>query len=420
MDARQRREFLHWFIVLLLVLTGVYVYSTLELLAIEHTFPAPVNEAIKSLLVVPPPRFTVYAPWGLMVATYIFLVTTGLCIVSSWGKLFGVERYEAISRRAAWLALVTLVIGLIAIAVEVGRTERAIEFYIGYDNLRSNMMWMIIFYTGYALFLPFEVWILLRRDIAVLAKRSRGWRKVFYYILTLGVTGTSEESYRRDMRIARVLSGIVLVISVGAYANMASIFSTTRTFPFHGNPLLQLVYMPVFFVVIGTLLGLALTAVTILAASWAEARPLTGVEEELLGDVRRLTLYFTAAYAALLAVWTAIAPYTKLPDPLALGLEWGLGVAAPLALLLPRRGGRWRIAAASASIMVAGFALRYDFVVGRPLVLTRLVPYTPSPLEVMYMVGAFAFCTLVAIIGELLLPLGGLRGEEGAPTTPTH
>lgn len=405
MDEKQRREFFRWFIVLLLILSGVYVYATLELLAIEHTFPEPINQLIKSFLVVPPPKFTVYAPWGLMVATYIFLVTTGLCIVGSWAELFGIERYEPICRRAAWLALVTLVIGLIAIAVEVGRTERAIEFYIGYDNLRSNMMWMIIFYTGYALFLPFEVWILIRRDVARLAKTSHGWRKVLYYILTLGITDTSEESYQRDRKIARVLSAIVLVISVGAYANMASIFATTRTFPFHGNPLLQLIYMPVFFVIIGTLLGLSLTAITVTAVSWAKRRPLTEEYRAILDDVWRLMIYFTIAYAVLLAIWTAIVPATKIPDPVALGAEWILGVVVPLVLLARKGEGYGKLVAASAAVMVAGFALRYDFVVGRPLVLTKLVPYFPSALETMYMVGAFAFCTLVAIIGELLLPL---------------
>jgi len=413
--ARKSKVFYLW-ITFLLILTAMFVYSTLGLLAISNTLPQialfgiviDLNTVIKSYLLEPLPHTTVYAPWGLLVAVYVLLVTSGLSIIVSWGSLFGIEKYEIISRRAVWLSLITLFIGLMAIAIEVGRTERALYFYLGYANLRSNMLWMIIFYTGYALFLPFEFWAMIRRDVALLAKTTIGWRRILYKILTLGITDDSEESRKRDLKIAQVLSGIVLVISIGAYTNMASIFSTARTFPFHGNPLLQLFYMPIFFVVLCILAGLSLISLVVIVTYWAKGWKIEGKLLELMYDIRTLQIIFVVVYAVLLFIWNNIEVYTKMFDPVVVAVEWIGGVLVPLALLLPStRRGRFmlRLVVSSISILVAGFAVRYDVVVGRPLVLTELVPYMLSPLEIMFGIGAIGFCMLVYTLGELLLPI---------------
>ena len=413
--AKRSKAFYLW-IIFLLILTAMYIYSALELLAISNTFPKitlfgktiDLNTVIKNYLFIPSPHATVYAPWDLLVAVYVFLVTSGLSIIASWGSLFKIEKYEIVDRRAVWLSLITLFIGLTAIAIEVGRTERAPYFYLGYANLRSNMLWMIVFYTGYALFLPFEFWVLIRRDVAHLAKTATGWKRILYKVLTLGITDDSEESRERDLKIARVLSGIVLAISIGAYTNMASIFSTARTFPFHGNPLLQLFYMPVFFVVLGTLAGLSVLSFAIIVTYWAKGQKIEGKLLELLHDIGRLQIVFVIAYAILLLVWNNIEVYTKILDSVIIAVEWIAGVVIPLALLLPStHKGRFtlRLIVSSVSILAASFAVRYDMVIGRPLVLTELVPYMPSPLEVMFGVGAIGLCMLVYTIGELLLPI---------------
>jgi len=413
--AKKPKAF-HLWITFLLILTAMYIYSALGLLAISNTFPKitlfgmtiDLNTVIKNYLFVPLPHTTAYVPWGLLVAVYVLLVTSGLSIIASWGSLFKIERYEIVDRRAVWLSLITLFIGLAAIAIEVGRTERALYFYLGYANLRSNMLWMIIFYTGYALFLPFEFWVMIRRDVALLARTATGWRRVLYKILTLGITDDSEESRKRDIKIAQVLSGIVLAVSIGAYTNMASIFSTARTFPFHGNLLLQLFYMPVFFVVLSVLAGLSLLSLAVIATYWARGWKIEGKLLELMHDIRILQVIFVVVYAILLFVWNSIEAYTKIPNPMIIAVEWIGGVLIPLALLLPpalRDKLMLRLIVSSTSILVASFAVRYDMVVGRPLVLTELVPYTPSPLEIMFGVGTIGLCMLVYTAGELLLPI---------------
>ena len=91
-----------------------------------------------------------------------------------------------------------------------------------------------------------------------------------------------------------------------------------------------------------------------------------------------------------------------------IAVKWIGGVLIPLALLLPPTSKdrlMLKLIVSSTSILVASFAVRYDMVVGRPLVLTELVPYTPSPLEIMFGVGTIGLCMLVYTAGELLLPI---------------
>ena len=45
-------------------------------------------------------------PWGILIATYVFLVvsSTGLCLISSLGHVFGIKKFEFIGKRAILLA----------------------------------------------------------------------------------------------------------------------------------------------------------------------------------------------------------------------------------------------------------------------------------------------------------------------------
>ena len=146
----------------------------------------------------------------------------------------------------------------------------------------------------------------------------------------------------------------------------------------------------------------------VITTYWARGWKIEGKLLELMHDIRILQMIFVVAYAILLFVWNSIEVYTKIPDPMIVAVEWIGGVLIPLALLLPptlKDRLMLRLIVSSTSILVASFAVRYDMVVGRPLVLTELVPYTPSPLEIMFGVGTIGLCMLVYTAGELLLPI---------------
>jgi molybdopterin-containing oxidoreductase family membrane subunit len=60
-------------------------------------------------------------PWGLLIAMYIFFVvsSTGLCIIGAFGDVFGFKDYMAVSKRAVFGSIVTLLSGFAVIGLEI-------------------------------------------------------------------------------------------------------------------------------------------------------------------------------------------------------------------------------------------------------------------------------------------------------------
>jgi molybdopterin-containing oxidoreductase family membrane subunit len=82
--------------------------------------------------------------WGVLISTYIFFVvtSTGLCLVSSIGHIFGVESFMPLAKRAVFLAIVTLCAGFFVICAEIKVPIRMMLYNIISPNLTSNIWWM--------------------------------------------------------------------------------------------------------------------------------------------------------------------------------------------------------------------------------------------------------------------------------------
>ena len=82
-------------------------------------------------------------PWGILIATYVFLVvsSTGLCLVSSLGHVFGIEKFDFIGKRAIILAILTLLCGFGAIGMELTHPIRMGLYTILSPNFSSPIWW---------------------------------------------------------------------------------------------------------------------------------------------------------------------------------------------------------------------------------------------------------------------------------------
>jgi len=71
-------------------------------------------------------EFSIRIPWAGLIATYIFLVAigSGLCIINALGSVFGMQRYEMMTKRMAFLSLTTIVFGMLCIVLHLGHPER--------------------------------------------------------------------------------------------------------------------------------------------------------------------------------------------------------------------------------------------------------------------------------------------------------
>ena len=94
-------------------------------------------------------------PWGLLIAMYVFFVvsSTGLCIISSIGHVFGVKEFQQIGKRAIAGAIITICSGFAVIALEIGHPIRMVIYNVLTPGLTSAIWWMGTLYGIYLFFI---------------------------------------------------------------------------------------------------------------------------------------------------------------------------------------------------------------------------------------------------------------------------
>lgn len=101
-------------------------------------------------------------PWGLLIAMYVFFVvsSTGLCIISSIGHVFGVKEFQQIGKRAIAGAIITICSGFAVIALEIGHPIRMVIYNVLTPGLTSAIWWMGTLYGIYLMFIMAEFFFL--------------------------------------------------------------------------------------------------------------------------------------------------------------------------------------------------------------------------------------------------------------------
>jgi molybdopterin-containing oxidoreductase family membrane subunit len=349
---------------------------------------------------------TAEMPWGLLIATYVFFVvsSTGLCLVSSLGHVFGVKLFEPLAKRAILLALVTLLVGFAVMSAELEHPVLLLRLVLLSPNPASPIWWMGTLYGLYMIFIAAELWLLLRDD-------------------------------HRRARVAGILG---IVAAVSAHSNLGAVFGLS-----HGRPYWYGPFLPIYFIASALLCGAALLILVVYLEDWftndrklrPENAPLVAGLAKLLALFLFIVLFFTS--------WKIIAgvagghhhkyevTMAMLSGPLFFSFwffEMFIGLAVPLTILLGRRRHQpgW-IALAAALPMLAVFVMRYNFVVAgqmfslKPVVGPRgeiisygppfkgnpagFLPYTPSLVEIGIVVGALAAAALLFVVGSRMLKL---------------
>ena len=98
--------------------------------------------------------------WGLLIVGYVFfaITTSGLCLASSLGTVFGIDRFRPLEKRHAVLAVLCLVTAFGVIALDLHFPVRMVFGAVFNPAPASPMWWMGVFYAAYLGSLLVEVW----------------------------------------------------------------------------------------------------------------------------------------------------------------------------------------------------------------------------------------------------------------------
>jgi len=157
-------------------------------------------------------------PWGILIAAYVFFVvtSTGLCIVSSIGHVFGFKNFNPIAKRAVFMSIATIVAGFLVIAFEIENSWRMPVGNVIGANATSNIWWMGTLYGAYLFFMLIEFVMLQKND----HKKATAF----------GLAG--------------------LLTGVAAHSNLGAVFGLLNAREFWHGP-----YMPIYFITSAAMSG---------------------------------------------------------------------------------------------------------------------------------------------------------------------
>lgn len=327
-------------------------------------------------------------PWGLLIAAYVFFVvtSTGLCLVSSIGHVFGVEAFKPIAKRSVFLAISTIIAGFLVIAFEIENPWRMAIYNIISPNLTSNIWWMGTLYGAYLFFMLVEFALL-----------QMGRNKEAGYLGLMGV-----------------------VAGVAAHSNLGAVFGLLNGREFwHGA------YMPIYFITSAMMSGCAAVIMFHWLAYKANGWKMSDSLKHSIESVAKLgaLLYTIIMFFTVWKIMSGLAgsPPGKyeaiqaiLTGPYASNF-WGgeivMGLLIPFIIILAVKAkDMTALFWASVSSVIGIFVMRYDLVVvgmivpgfheynivGQP----HLLHYTPSLHEIMITIGGLAFCAMLFLLGE--------------------
>jgi len=358
--------------------------------------------ALAAALTVPPGTevfgTTPAVEWGLLIATYVFLVvtTSGLCLVNSLGMVFGIDRFKPLEMRHVFLALMFLLAGFGVIALDLHYPVRLVFGVVLSPSPGSPMWWMGTVYAIYLGVLVFEL----------LANMS---------------------THRRLAHAACVLStGVALV----APTTLGLVFGSLVSRPFWQGSV-----APLYLIVTAVLCGASALGIVFVLV---QRLRLPGHGPEAVGVVIGIRQVLVVVLSVVIA-YTTIRTLTALTvgsqaeraavsallvGPLGMQ-SWlfrgAIGLVAPLVLLLwPSRRRGVAVFAASWLIMVGVFVDRLSFVTAGQIapwgaasgiVSEPYATYVPSLDEIAIVAASIAVVALLYVIAERFLDLSSPGGS---------
>jgi len=329
-------------------------------------------------------------PWGILIAAYVFFVvtSTGLCIVSSVGHVFGFQNFNPIAKRAVFMSIGTIIAGFLVIAFEIENSWRMPVGNVIGANPTSNIWWMGTLYGAYLFFMMIE-FVMLQMD---------------------------KHKVATGFGLAGLLTGVV------AHSNLGAVFGLLNGREFWHGP-----YMPIYFITSAAMSGcvaiIFFTYIAYKANGWKMSDEMKKSMEAVakMGALMMAIIIFFTSWKMITGV-TGQPPgkyeamQALLSGPYAMNFwvgEVALGMLIPFIIILAVKGRNMNaLFIAALAGMVGIFFMRYDLVIVGQLVpayhgmglvdYPDLLTYIPSLHENLVVLGGIAFCGLTFLMGEKL------------------
>ena len=328
--------------------------------------------------------------WSVLIALYPYLtgLVAGAFILASLERVFGVEAVKPTYRLSLLTALAFLLVAPLPLQLHLGHPERSFEMYLTPHRSSAMAMFGFVYLWYLMAVLVVEIWLEYRRDIVLLAQGSKGLKRLFYRILTLGSTNISERALQIDHRVGWIVTIIGIPSAFLLHGYVGFIFGSVKANPWWSTPL-----MPVVFLFSAMVSGIAAVMVLYMLSTRLRKKP---VDMRCLDTIARYLFYtfiidFSLEMLDLIhRIYEADESFRSLDFMVHTRLFFSqiviqifLGTIAPIGLLALTQMAKLTEKARKRTYVLAGcltligiFAMRWNVVIGGQLFSKSFLGYT--------------------------------------------
>jgi len=183
--------------------------------------------------------------WSILIVLYPFItgLVAGAFILASLERVFNVEAVRPTYRLALLTALAFMLVAPLPLQLHLGHPERSYEMYLTPHTSSAMAMFGFVYLWYLLVVLVLEIWIDYRKDMVLIARGSRGAKRLLYRALTLGVDNISERSLRIDSRVGRFITIIGIPSAFLLHGYVGFIFGSVKANPWWSTPMMGIVFL---------------------------------------------------------------------------------------------------------------------------------------------------------------------------------
>ena len=371
--------------------------------------------------------------WSILIVVYPYVtgLVAGAFILASLVKVFAIKEVQPTYRLSLLTALAFLLVAPLPLLLHLGQPQRFYEILLT-PNPSSAMAMFGFVYAWYLMgVLLLEIWFEYRRDLIVLAQRTRFPLNAVYRALSLFSKDVSAEALAFDRKAIQAITIIGIPSAFLLHGYVGFIFGSVKANPWWGS-----VLMPIVFLMSAIVSGIALVILLYMVLTALRREP---IDMACLDKITSYLFYAVIVDFSLEALDFIHRLYQSEESVKILGklithklfmslfvIQILLGMFIPLGILVLAKARRFNddlrkllYFTAVILIQLGIFATRWNVVIGGQLFSKSFRGLMTYKMEVMGIEGLVTALALLAlpfvILAVLIRLLPTKRLEEGAP-----
>lgn len=203
--------------------------------------------------------------WGLMIVLYPYItgLVAGAFILASLERVFNVKVLKPTYGLSLLTALAFLLVATLPLVSHLQHPFRSYEIFMTPNPTSAMAIFGFVYLWYLMVVLLLEIWFDYRLDFVIWSKKSTGFKKIFYKLITLGINDTDEKSAKLDDRLGYFITVLGIPSAFILHGYVGFIFGSIKA-----NPWWSTVLMPVIFLLSAMVSGIALVMVIYMVVSW--------------------------------------------------------------------------------------------------------------------------------------------------------